>query len=146
MPSKSYAYWSLLLQCYNVLKQRSHGKFLSFFIYLRNCASSFSSACTPFPLPLGWCGLWYSLLGWPQCHSWCLSSNHMPWECWLNVACSIARDDSLLTPFSPLSPSSKGGLSYGFWEKQVLGDLARQGQTHPEYEAEQFRKAFRSSK
>ena len=68
----------------------------------------------------------------------------MPWECWLNVACSIARDDSLLTPFSPLSPSSKGSLSYGFWEKQVLG--AQQGQTHPEYEAEQFRRAFRMSK
>jgi len=43
-------------------------------------------------------------------------------------------------------PSQKGALHYEFWEKQVLGDWARQGQTHPEYEAKQFRRAFRLSK
>ena len=67
-------------------------------------------------------------------------------------ACSITRDMRKMIP-SPSShppvlfPPPQRGFSYGFWEKPVLGDWARQGQTHPEYETAQFhRVAFRLSK
>uniref|UniRef100_A0A7S3R6A8 Uncharacterized protein n=1 Tax=Dunaliella tertiolecta TaxID=3047 RepID=A0A7S3R6A8_DUNTE len=54
-------------------------------------------------------------------------------------------------PFRPSHSTSpalplKYNPSFGIWEKQVLGDWANIGRTQPEYEAVQFKQAFRMSK